>query len=142
MGLIFNWIIEKRIIIFRVDGTISAEELRSSSLQLSEMLSEGEGNLVHVLFDLSTAQAAPMPMGIINTSVRPFMAHPQLGWTIAFGTQNSIVRMMASVVSQVFRARFRSCGDFKEAVRTLQSLDATLPDLEFLLMEEDTLPRR
>lgn len=142
MSLTINWIIEKRIINFRVDGTISAEELRSGSLQLGEMLSAGEGQLVHILFDLSTAQAASMPMGAINTSVRPFMAHPQLGWMIAYGTQNSIVRMMASVVSQVFRARFRSCGDFKEAALTLQSLDTTLPDLQFLLMEEETLPRR
>lgn len=142
MGLTINWIIEKRIINFRVDGTISAEELRSGSQQMGEMLSESGEKLVHVLFDLSTAQAAPMPMGIINTSVRPFMAHPQLGWMVAYGTQNSIVRMMASVVSQVFRARFRSSVDFNEAVRTLQSLDASLPDLQFLLMEEETLPKR
>lgn len=142
MSLTINWIIEKRIINFRVDGTISAEELRSGALQAGEMLSQGEGHLVHILFDLSTAQAASMPMGAINTSVRPFMAHPQLGWMIAYGTQNSIVRMIASVVSQVFRARFRSCGDFKEAALTLQDLDATLPDLQFLLVEEETLPKR
>lgn len=86
MSLTINWIIEKRIINFRVDGTISAEELRSGALQAGEMLSQGEGHLVHILFDLSTAQAASMPMGAINTSVRPFMAHPQLGWMIAYGT--------------------------------------------------------
>lgn len=137
MTMNIRWLVEKRVIYCSFEGTLSVEQLRASSQQIIERLSQSEQKLVHILFDLSMVEGIPLQMGLIGESVRPFMTHPSTGWIIAFGTQNGMIRMISSIVSQTFRARFRFYRQRDEAIQMLQSLDTTLPDLSPLLAQPE-----
>lgn len=137
MTMNIRWLVEKRVIYCTIEGTLSVEELRQGSSPILQMLNQGEQKLVHILFDLSMTQGVPLQMGLIGETVRPFMTHPNTGWIIAFGTQNGMIRMISSIVSQTFRARFRFYPQRDEAIHMLQSLDTTLPDLNVLLAQPE-----
>lgn len=135
MTINIRWLVEKRVIYCTMEGTLSVELLQMTSQQIIERLNQGEQKLVHILFDLSMTQSVSLQMGLIGETVRPFMTHPNIGWIIAFGTQNGMIRMISSIVSQTFRARFRFYPQRDEAIHMLQSLDTTLPDLNALLAQ-------
>lgn len=142
MAINVTWLIEGHVLYNRIEGMLTTEELRAGSAQMRQMLDQGEHKLVHALFDLTRAQGVPLQISTISEITQPFLTHPNTGWIIAFGTQNGMIRMISSIVSQTFRTRFRFYPEREEAIHMLQSLDATLPDLQFLLMEAETLPKR
>lgn len=132
-----RWLVENRVIHCSIEGALNVEQLRAGSQQLVQKLEQSNKQPVHIFFDLSLVQSIPLQMGLIGEAVRPFMTHPNTGWIIAFGTQNGMIRMISSIVSQTFRARFRFYPQRDEAIHMLQSLDTTLPDLNVLLAQPE-----
>lgn len=137
MAMNTTWLIEGHVLYNRIEGMLTINDLHAGSARMCQMLDQGDNHLVHALFDLTHAQGIPLRISTVIEITRPFMTHPNTGWVIAFGTDNEMIRMISSIVSQTFRARFRFYPQRDEAIHMLQSLDTTLPDLSPLLAQPE-----
>lgn len=122
-----RWIVEKRIALTQLSGSLSDEEARQMSETHSRFLQEGTP-LVHLVIDAS--QLASIPINLKqNTAMGEYLRHPALGWTVLVGASN-IVNFMVSVIGQIFHMKYARRETLEEAVQFLTTQDETITNTE------------
>lgn len=132
MPIEITWLVEGRVLYDRITGSPALDEFRAGGRRLAELMLRDDELLVHILLDISAMKRMPTQIGGMSEASRPFMVHPNAGWIIAFGSSDRMVNLIGTIVSQIFRSRFRFFRSLEEALRFLQEQDSTLPPLEAL----------
>lgn len=132
MPIEITWLVEGRVLYDQITGSPSIDEFRAGGRRLGELMTREDGQLVHILLDISAMKRMPTQIGGMSEASRPFMAHPNAGWIIAFGSSDRMVNLIGTIVSQIFRSRFRFFRSLEESLRFLQEQDSTLPPLDAL----------
>ena len=120
----FDWYLQDRILLVKSPASYSQDDIDQLDSQLLHVLDHSEANLIHVIYDESEAVSTPN-VNAWNGMQAP--KHPQYGWVIDVG-MNAQVGFVYTLISKIFRIRHRKFDTVNEAVKFLQTVDATLPD--------------
>ena len=121
-----SWYVEGRVVITEHFQAVTTEEVAQMDKAYVTLLEQSDAVLVHFLFDLRQHDSVP---DLKTMSHMEFTKHPRFGWTIVVGHINPITRFLVSTVAQINKARFRSFTTMEDALRFLQEMDSSLPDL-------------
>ncbi len=121
-----SWLIEGRVILAELTGNLTREELKPYDQMICQYLDSASAPQVHYLVDASRVQNLPGPTALKDFT---FLYHPRMGWTAAVGIQSPLVRWVGNALSKLFNVRARELTSVDEALKFLQSVDTTLPDL-------------
>lgn len=124
MSFQFDWYLQGRILLIKSPATYSEDDIEQLDQQLLQVLEHAEAPLVHVIYDESEAVSTPN-VNAWNHMQAP--KHPKYGWVIDVG-MNAQVGFVYTLIGKIFRIRHRKFDTINEAVKFLQTVDATLPD--------------
>jgi hypothetical protein len=116
-------------------GNLPETEIPNFDQLMRDYLDAGTGALVHHLADLRELDGMP---GLAALGKFTYVKHPQMGWQVSFGLRRPLVKMLANIMSQVFKMRSRDFDTLEEALDFLQTVDATLPNLRAIYMASET----
>jgi hypothetical protein len=128
MSFEIKWLVKQRVIWGNTGANFQVEELFQLNELMLEYLAEATpGRLIHFIGDMRQVTVTP---SLRDQRQLTFPTHPQFGWTVMYGLNtNPVAKMVMSIVTQLFRVRFREVADFEAALDFLQYVDITLPDL-------------
>lgn len=123
-----RWLIEDRVLLGQTPSNFQAEDMALlDQMMMSYLEKAPSGQLVHFIGDMTEATTSP---SLREQRQLGFPKHPNYGWTIMYGLHTKpIMKMIMSIATQLFQARFREVKDMNEALDFLQYIDTTLPDL-------------
>jgi hypothetical protein len=122
-----KWMYENHLVYDRLFGDVTIQDAAETSQLLEQHLSEGHqagAPLVHIIVDMSEATSTPFNLREIH-QVMTHLKHPALGWTAVLGP-SKLVGMLASLITQLFKARYRTFQSIDEAVAFLKTQDQQL----------------
>lgn len=120
-----TWLIEKRLVLERLSGVLTPEELEARILKAKQFLESGQPP-VHYVIDMREVEKIPLNLREIRHAARLYR-HPALGWTVTFGISNRIIHTLVTIAAKTIEARYRDFATQDEAIRFLYSLDPSLP---------------
>jgi hypothetical protein len=123
-----SWYIEGRVMLTRITGNVTMEELHEVDKQLNALLNSCSSDVVHSLGDMTGVESHPTSAFELQSS-QTYYKHSRLGWVVIYGYESKIVNYVSAILTQVFRVRFRVLKSRAEALAFLQEKDKTLPDL-------------
>jgi hypothetical protein len=123
-----SWLVEGCVVEITFSGTATVEELHNQALSLVEYLDKGQQPLVHNILNLTELEHFPINLALLNNNLSAPLRHPKIGWNI-FITSNRMAKFLASMVTQLSSARFRSFATREEGLAFLNEVDSTLPNL-------------
>jgi hypothetical protein len=126
MPYTIEWLVPHKVIFERDWGEYSAADLEVFDRELVAYLDSSTAPLVHVIADATDLHHVPLMAAFKDLQ---FLKHPRLGWYIGIGVANKFVKVITSLVGQVFKIRYRFVDTPAEALAFLQKVDSTLPDL-------------
>ncbi|MBC8170796.1 MAG: hypothetical protein H7X77_03970 [Anaerolineae bacterium] len=133
MPVAVNWLVAGRIVINRITGILTEDELSSLDEQMNHFLDQSGSVLMHSVWDFSAAQEIP-PAWTIKRAVT-FPNHERFGWAIFAGVTSPVMKLTLVIAPQLFQVRFRNCGTLEASLEFLQQVDSTLPDLKAIASE-------
>ncbi len=118
-----SWLIEKRVLFLDVQGYTPPEEMLEADRAICRFLQESDHSPVHLL--INDSDTAHLP------STRHFDAlamydHPNMGWTMIYGIQNTLVRYVTEAVGKLLGLRFQIVNSHEHALATLAEIDPSL----------------
>lgn len=121
-----TWYIENRVILSRVEGEATFQDVAEVDAELVARIRQGANfaPLVHLILDMRTMTKIPVNL----VEMRKTLTHlkePALGWTLVIG-MNPVMRFVAGMITQMAGVRFRMFPTFEEAVSFLLSQDESL----------------
>lgn len=125
MSYSITWLVEKRVIHVKLENEVTIDEAERINQQLLEFFDAGAPPLVHMICDTSRMSRFPTNLGLLNDVSSTYMKHRLLGWVIVIGS-NPMARFIGSIITQVFRVRFRMVPSFPAAVDFLAEVDSTV----------------
>jgi hypothetical protein len=124
-----QWLVEKRILLSRYEGTVTIEDARGQVREGNALLREGIP-LTHSIIDMSKVEKLPslqLASEFMSTDLSE--VRDKLGWTIVV-TNNKFLKFASSLFVPIFKVRQRFFGSLDEALAFLQEEDNTLPPLK------------
>ena len=125
-----DWFIEDQVIMHRFPATVDLEQLTEQFNTINDMIDENANvPLIHVLMNAEDLRQYPKQMAKLGGTVKKLLDNSRLGWVIIFGSDDRIVKFIASAIASMFKTRFRFFYTQEEAFAFLNSVDENLPDL-------------
>ncbi len=121
-----SWYVEGRVVLSEHLQAATLEDVARMDAEYLVLLEQSDAPLVHFIFDMSQQDSVP---DLKTMSSMQFTKHPRFGWSLVVGHLNPITRFLVSTVAQINKARFRSFTHREDALRFLQEMDSSLPDL-------------
>ncbi len=129
-----TWYAKGLVVMHQPYGTVTEEEMIANIPEALYFLENKTGPLVHFLIDCTELDAMPKLPAFGKMT---WYGDPRLGWSVAFGIKKPTMATVATIASQLFRARFRITKDFETALDTLQNLaNPPIPDLRSITIPE------
>lgn len=126
MPINHHWLLNDHILHAEYIGEVTAKELKHSAELFRAKLDTTDTLLIHLIVDVSALETYPNNLPIIVQSVGEAIGHEKLGWLVPVGMDNQIVEFLVTMVSKVFRTRYRSFDTLEEAIAYLQEMDTNL----------------
>jgi hypothetical protein len=123
MPYTLEWYQPQRIILFKLVGKMSEEEVEQSSHNLYHDFLEPGQAPVHILYDSTDLTDYPRNLILVRHAATKYMKHPKLGWLIIYGPDNLTLRFLGKVVSQIMRVQFRYVSTKEDALEILHRID-------------------
>jgi len=92
-----------------------------------EMFDSSPHDKIHYVLDITELETLPNDIYDIVKASRPFGNHTELGWLVAYGSQNRALRLAGKLVSDILRKRVQIFDLQQEAYDFLTNLN---PDFE------------
>jgi hypothetical protein len=121
-----DWLVEQRIIELKIIGLFTLAELKEVDAIATEMAQSSAANDIHLLFDLTKMTYSPPLSAMRSTQL---LRQSNIRWGINYGTFNPLFRVMTTPLLKIFGIKQRFFANRAEALRFLQSIDASLPPL-------------
>lgn len=128
-----KWYLQDRVLLQRLSGVVTLEDVKVSNAQLKTFLASGVAP-THVIVDLSGVERFPTSLSTIKEFVQPVPNQDILGWVLIFGAKNALLRFLASMVTQLAgeNVRMRMLDTLPEAIDFIRKQDETLVNLPVL----------
>ncbi len=119
-----TWYIPNHLIMDRLYGKVTIDEVGETSRILAEMLKRDQPlPYIHMIVDVSDMIGIPEDMNLERVKVAmEHMSSPTLGWTLLI-TTSTVARFIATIAVQVMRQRYRAFATVEEAVAFLAGQD-------------------
>jgi hypothetical protein len=124
-----SWLIENRIIHININGDINLDALNAMTEDVIRLIEGNNVPHVHLLINDKHVKAIPKQILKMLASSRS-LRHPRLGWLVIYGTDNKLFKFLAQMLSRTINLKHRRFLTLEEALAFLQSVDATLPQLD------------
>lgn len=132
-------IVEGQVVFFPTWGTLSKDELKRYDEEYLGVLEKTSHTFVHGIYDYSGLNGLPPLRELTNLRVGK---HPKVGWSVFTGVRSAVLKFFASLTVQFFGQRVRFVDTNADALKFLQSVDATLPVLSHVDLDEITVRTR
>jgi hypothetical protein len=122
-----QWLVPERVILIEAKGDLELRDRETAHSQIINLIHSCSTPNVHLISD--TKQMTHIPWSVFN---RPsgLAGHPRRGWWMNIGTVPTVrIKWLSRLLASLSRRRYIHCETMHEALRTLQRLDPTLPDL-------------
>ena len=120
-----SWQLEKRVLMVKLFGILTDQESTEVGEINSRHIQEGIAP-VHIIVDARDLDKFPTNLRQ-NSQFMGYLSTPSLGWVVAIGIANNMLaRFAVTVISQVIHFRLAQRDNMTEAIRYLESQDATL----------------
>ena len=128
-----KWYLQDRVLLQRLSGVVTLEDVKASNAQLKTFLASGVAP-THVIVDLSGVERFPTSLSTIKEFVQPVPNQDILGWVLIFGAKNALLRFLASMVTQLAgeNVRMRMLDTLPQAIDFIRKQDETLVNLPVL----------
>ncbi len=123
-----SWLVDKRVIFSQTSGFLIGDDFTALNAAMEEYARMGE-NLIHIISD--STEVTGMDLGLRDLQKIRFPDLPNMGWAISISPRQ-MERFFASVLMQLTNKRGRQFATLEEALRFLQEIDDTLPQLPML----------
>ncbi len=125
-----TWYIENRVILMRVQGESTFQDIAQEDAEVVVRIRQGSKvtPLVHLILDMRAMTKIPVNLVEIRRALT-HLKEPALGWTVVAG-MSPVIRFVAGMVTQMAGVRFRMFPTLEEAVSFLISQDESLADLK------------
>lgn len=117
-----EWVIEKRVVLFRGIGDISIADVDDGVQRLRIFMDEGIAP-VHVLSDSRYVGKVPTDLGTMQKLMKK---HDNAGRTVLIGG-NAFTKFVSLILTRVSGGMLDSKNTFEEAVDFLMKIDLTMP---------------
>ena len=125
-----EWLIEKRLVQVHFIGELSIHDIVEALETSAHFVDAGDPPSVHFLHDWTQLDKFPTNILQIMRSVNVRLAHPdRVGWMVAYGSDNRLMRYVSQTVLQIMRIKFRTFSTREDALAYLCHMDATLPQI-------------
>ena len=123
-----SWYIKDRVVLCRVDGNFTLDEIKQASDEIKSLLEQGR-RPVHVISDVRELKEYPIRLGDIKNSTE-YLRHPAMGWQIVVSHQNQLIRFLATVLGQAVHVNIRVVSTMEEATAVLERIDQGLGEMQ------------
>ncbi len=143
-----SWLIKKQVLVAKLWGNQTIEELVDSNAEITALLDEADNRLIHLIIDDAELGELPSSLFQIRKTLT-YANHKNLGWVVVFGEKDqsfsaSVKDYMILTLAKLTRARYVRVKTFEEAIEHLKTVDATLDwastnsDLQAALLSQKT----
>jgi hypothetical protein len=115
-----SWSNSKQVILLKVEGVLTLEDLQSLFVEAAAMMNE-TSDLVHFLVDTRTLQKIdniPATLKIVQGEPR----HPRMGWMIVVGKMNPMIKFGMDFVGLLTKSRYHCVNTMPEALAFLKEI--------------------
>jgi hypothetical protein len=109
-----SWIVENRVMLTRLTGHITVEDMAVSARKGTAMIESGVAP-VYSLVDASQIEHFPLKLNELKT-VSEQGSSDKLGWIIIYGIPNRLLSFLATTFVQVIGKRYRVVATQEEAL--------------------------
>ena len=113
MSYKISWYIENRVVIIRMYGDITTDEMSSSFNEFSEFLKVGTEH-IYLLVDLREVTKFPLNFRDMFQEMGKFRFHERIAWTITL-TSNVLISFFGAMASKVIHMPTRTFKTLEEA---------------------------
>src|SRR5688572_20135664 len=125
-----RWYLENRVIAVRLYGEVRAEEIEWIAQEMTRLIEHSSYTLVHALIDVQNITRVPQNVGVVSRASSTIAGNKRLGWAVHYGTDNFLLKFLSTMVSQIFKVRFRLVASKALAIQFLQDQDVSLVSLD------------
>jgi hypothetical protein len=125
-----RWYLENRVIAVRLYGEVRAEEIEWIAQEMTRLIEHSNYTLVHALIDVQNITRVPQNVGVVSRASSTIAGNKRLGWAVHYGTDNFLLKFLSTMVSQIFKVRFRLVASKALAIQFLQDQDVSLVSLD------------
>jgi hypothetical protein len=118
-----EWFIPGRVVFGDFEGRVTLDELAEVDEKVNNYVAEGDP-LVHYIVEGLKITYLPNNIPKLAKTIT-YIHNKDLGWII-YITQNKLMRFLASTVSQLAQARFRTFENLEEGIQFLLETDQSL----------------
>ena len=129
MPISISWIIEDKLLMVKMIGEVTMEELNDLTQNSLDILSQSAGEVHHQIIDLSETTKLPSHIKEIGDLTRPVNEHEAMGWVIMFGIKNQLLKFIATMATQLSRGKVKVVDSYDDALDTLKRVDAQLTNI-------------
>lgn len=116
-----SWLVEERILLTRMIGVVTVEEMVASAERGTALIASGIAP-VYSLVDMTELGSFPMKLGELNNVFKQ-PSDEKLGWIIVYGIPNRLVSFLASTFTQLIGKQFRVVDTQEAALKTIDWLE-------------------
>ncbi|MDX1993719.1 MAG: hypothetical protein SF029_15125 [bacterium] len=125
MPFVVEMLVDEKVVLIEVSGATHLPEIQLGGKRAYELMSAGEAP-VHVVIDVTEMTSFPLEVSSLYEA-SPFYQHPSLGFVVACGITNALVRTILRLFAQMAGFRYHMAETVEEALIFLRTQDATLP---------------
>lgn len=135
-----SWMAPGRVILARMYGVITLDEITQSNEAYMELLKDGEG-MVHTIADLSKIEKFPLNLPQIMKAMK-IDRERETGWMVIIQKPNPVLQYIAAMMAQIAvkQIRFRTTTGIPSAIQFLleqdQSLNPGAFNMDWLTQQE------
>lgn len=133
MPIQVEWLIPNRVIMSRMSGVISVEDIEGWLVSLTKMVNEGTP-LVHHIGDNLQIESIEVSLKTLQVLIKGIKKADHFGWYLSV-TTNPINRMMSALTSQFAGIRIRTYWTVEEALSFLKENDPSIIEVQSLNAE-------
>lgn len=125
-----QWYIQDRVVFVRFTGRLTVEEIGASFETSMDFVDNHTGeHPLHFLHDWTELEVFPTSLALIARSTnRKLKDRSKLGWVVAYGSGQFMLRFTSDLVFRIFDIHFRMANDLEQAQHLLRHIDPTLPE--------------
>jgi hypothetical protein len=127
MGNRIQWYIENRVVYNILEGSVSAESIAKGSKVIQALALKADVP-IDVIFDVSKVTVSPTQIGQI-TEITQSLFDGNLVNHVILITDRPLQRFIGNLVMQIFRKSSKIVPNLEAALKTLQILNPSLPNL-------------
>jgi hypothetical protein len=119
-----KWYVEGQIIFVRFQGVMTVEDVQKCLDSVLPFYDQAASAQVHNLIDVRYITSSLSQVELIKLIQKT--PHPRMGWTVQIDPNQTLIRHLTNVLSQLFSIRSRSFNSFDEGLTFLASQDETI----------------